>query len=615
MAKIIFSEDSWLQRQQPWLRLIGFLATVLVATYEQWSAKDLAWSFWLAGLVLGLIYLAVYQTAQGDRESLLVYPFFLLFFYFLFAGFLHITFAFVAWETTGQEMPPLFATIPTAIAHAVRQRWPFLITSGLALLPDYLLDACTVDFTDLGKPLFGKDLLRMLLLIFLLVALTLMQAGVFALYAVLVVYFLPWESVRQIGRVVRERLSVIVRQGLGLFVLVVALGGGGAGSMHRVAGQTPDATITIDTTRPGYLIDGNLWGSNLLQSTQASMTVEHAGFVDASRQMGIALIRWPGGNNADTYDWKLDEIIKPGRRVHDPSLVNIAHLIQFTRDIGAEPIITVNFGTMTAQDAADLVEFLNGPADSTWGAQRAVMGFPDPLDVRFFEIGNEENQAHMWYYAWTAESPEKYFFGGEEERRGFYAGSQHDPIGAKGDLFQADGGPAQAYPLRFPPVQDVRVFWAATREDAENRIFEEWLQVSDLSTQPSDARVFTLEAEAGLIRFGDGVQGAAPAAGSYFLVEYTIRVIGDVVQPTPTPTPTTPASQCVGDANANGVGDVVDIMTTASELPCQVYLPLVAGQWRETWPGAAPTPTPTAIPEAFQLEHVRTIQLTTDEEG
>lgn len=190
------------QRSVPsfWRAMLSFLITVILATYERWSAQDLAWSFWLAGLLLGLIYLAVYQVAQGDRETLLVYPLFLLFFYFIFAGFLDTVFAWAAWETAGQPMPPLLATIPVAITHAARERWPFLLTSGLALLPDYVLDARTVNFTDLSKPLFGHDLLRMIALVFILVALILLQAGVFALYAILAVYFFPWGSWRRIGR-------------------------------------------------------------------------------------------------------------------------------------------------------------------------------------------------------------------------------------------------------------------------------------------------------------------------------------------------------------------------------------------------------------------------------
>ena len=199
MNRFIFSSTPWQQPRSSWLRLAGFLITVAVATVEQWSAPDLAWSFWLSGLVLGLIYLTVYQIAQGDKESWLLYPF-LLIFYVIFASFLDITFAWTIWETTGQSMSPLFGSVPMAIARTVDQQWPFLLTSGLAQLPDYILDARTVHFTDLSRPLFVKDLLRMVALIFLLVPLILMQTGIFALYAVLLVYFLPWESVRQIGR-------------------------------------------------------------------------------------------------------------------------------------------------------------------------------------------------------------------------------------------------------------------------------------------------------------------------------------------------------------------------------------------------------------------------------
>ena len=56
-----------------------------------------------------------------------------------------------------------------------------------------VLRSCWRAYTD-------ENLLRMVALIFLLVPLILMQSGIFALYAVLFVYFLPWESVRQIGR-------------------------------------------------------------------------------------------------------------------------------------------------------------------------------------------------------------------------------------------------------------------------------------------------------------------------------------------------------------------------------------------------------------------------------
>jgi len=62
--------------------------------------------------------------------------------------------------------------------------------------------------------------------------------------------------------------------------------------------------------------------------------------------------------------------------------------------------------------------------------------------------------------------------------------------------------------------------------------------------------------------------------------------------------PTPPASQCVGDANGNGLGDVVDVMVTAGQPGCWVYLPLVVGNWRRPWPTTTltPVPSPAATP-------------------
>jgi len=63
--------------------------------------------------------------------------------------------------------------------------------------------------------------------------------------------------------------------------------------------------------------------------------------------------------------------------------------------------------------------------------------------------------------------------------------------------------------------------------------------------------------------------------------------------PTATPTPTVPANACLSDANPDGRVDVGDVMATVQVLQCQVYLPLVAGQWRQPWAGRMPTVTPT----------------------
>jgi len=79
---------------------------------------------------------------------------------------------------------------------------------------------------------------------------------------------------------------------------------------------------------------------------------------------------------------------------------------QLAEDIGAEPLPVLNCGMAcqfnTAevvpmdqldpyiQDALDLIEFSNGSIDSKWGKIRAGMGHPNPFNMKFIGVGNEQ---------------------------------------------------------------------------------------------------------------------------------------------------------------------------------------------------------------------------------
>lgn len=41
-------------------------------------------------------------------------------------------------------------------------------------------------------------------------------------------------------------------------------------------------------------------------------------------------------------------------------------------------------------DALDQIEFIVGPADSKWGARRAELGHPEPFELHYVEVGNED---------------------------------------------------------------------------------------------------------------------------------------------------------------------------------------------------------------------------------
>lgn len=70
-------------------------------------------------------------------------------------------------------------------------------------------------------------------------------------------------------------------------------------------------------------------------------------------------------------------------------------------DLGAEPLFCINAGVshkevipsdqidQWIQDALDAIEYANGPVTSVWGAARARNGHPEPFNMKYIEVGNE----------------------------------------------------------------------------------------------------------------------------------------------------------------------------------------------------------------------------------
>ena len=94
---------------------------------------------------------------------------------------------------------------------------------------------------------------------------------------------------------------------------------------------------------------------------------------------------------------------------------------QLCEDIGAEPLPILNCGMACQfnsgelcpldelqpyiQDALDLIEFANGPTNSTWGAKRAALGHPKPFHLKMLGVGNEQwGQQYIDRYAMFAEA-------------------------------------------------------------------------------------------------------------------------------------------------------------------------------------------------------------------
>ena len=111
----------------------------------------------------------------------------------------------------------------------------------------------------------------------------------------------------------------------------------------------------------------------------------------------LGVLRYGGSMvNAPEYRWKKmigDRDRRPQYKgwwyPYSTNGFGIEDFVQFCRAAGFESVFAIN-DEETPEDAADLVEYLNGPATSEWGKRRAANGHPDPYGVRYIEIGNEE---------------------------------------------------------------------------------------------------------------------------------------------------------------------------------------------------------------------------------
>ncbi|MEJ5259784.1 MAG: alpha-L-arabinofuranosidase C-terminal domain-containing protein [Anaerohalosphaeraceae bacterium] len=121
--------------------------------------------------------------------------------------------------------------------------------------------------------------------------------------------------------------------------------------------------------------------------------------LDLLKQLNSPMYRWPGGNFVSGYDWR-DGL---GDRDRRPTRTNPAWTGIETNDVGmhefvelcrllnAEPLITVNTGFGDAYSAAAQVEYANGSLKTPMGQWRARNGSKDPLNVKYWCVGNE-----MW---------------------------------------------------------------------------------------------------------------------------------------------------------------------------------------------------------------------------
>jgi hypothetical protein len=236
------------------------------------------------------------------------------------------------------------------------------------------------------------------------------------------------------------------------------------------------ASIIVAAAESGVAIDARVLGSNLPAWLNPTRLAD-AQFRARSAAAGLTLIRIPGGSWSNYYDWLACERggagIDANAECYWPWAARPSDFLDFLADSGAEAMYTVNQNG-AAKEAAALVAFFNGAVDdervigvdvrgrdwgkvSDWARLRHDNGHPEPLAIRYWEIGNEiyggtpDSGADClpwgWEEVWTCDGSEYvYGIGGGAERKEGYlefraAMQAVDPailVGAVGVPFQSD---------------------------------------------------------------------------------------------------------------------------------------------------------------------------------
>ena len=145
----------------------------------------------------------------------------------------------------------------------------------------------------------------------------------------------------------------------------------------------------------GNCIDGGIYDKNSPLSDENGFRTD---VLDKVKDLNIPLLRYPGGTYIKIFNWKdgigPKELRPKTRNVLWGGMVDnqfgTAEFITYCREIGAEPNLVINMSTASAMDAANWVEYCNGTTDSYYANLRRSHGYPEPFNVKYWAIGNEE---------------------------------------------------------------------------------------------------------------------------------------------------------------------------------------------------------------------------------
>ena len=121
--------------------------------------------------------------------------------------------------------------------------------------------------------------------------------------------------------------------------------------------------------------------------------------IEKLRKIKPPVLRWPGGCFAEVYNWRdgigKNRPVRPnwwteydGR--YESNAVGTHEFVTLCELIGAKPYFAVNVTSITPMEARDWMDYCLSPRGTTTLAlEREANGHPEPFDIPYWGIGNE----------------------------------------------------------------------------------------------------------------------------------------------------------------------------------------------------------------------------------
>ena len=115
------------------------------------------------------------------------------------------------------------------------------------------------------------------------------------------------------------------------------------------------------------------------------------------KELGVTIIRYPGGNFLSGYDWKdgVGPLSERQTRLDlawhslETNQFGTDQFMTWCKKVGVEPMMAVNLGSAGLPEALEILEYTNVDANSKWSNYRVKNGHKDPYNVKVWCLGNE----------------------------------------------------------------------------------------------------------------------------------------------------------------------------------------------------------------------------------